>query len=176
MRPRPTPNGMPYKASLRKNGIPFGVGLGLIGSLIAVSHIPGDRYDGFQFALGLAMVGNLPACLGYVALVVLMLHSNSVFSTIRVLAPAGRMALTNYLAQSLVGTLFFYGYGLGNWGMGRAAQVVFVAVVFALQVLFSHWWLARFRYGPMEWLWRGFTYRQLPALRLTSPMRVPAVA
>ena len=167
---------LPFFRKLAMYGIPFGVGLGLIGSLIAVSHIPGDRYDGFQFALGLAMVGNLPACLGYVSLVVLMLHSNSVFSTIRVLAPAGRMALTNYLTQSLIGTCFFYGYGLGHWGMGRAAQVVFVAVVFALQVVFSHWWLARFRYGPMEWLWRGFTYRQLPALRLTSPVGAPAIA
>ena len=167
---------LPFFRKLALFGIPVGVGLGLIGSLIALSHVPGDRYDGFQFALGLAMVGNLPACLGYVSLVVLMLHSNSVFSKIRVLAPAGRMALTNYLTQSLLGTYFFYGYGLSHWGMGRAAQVVFVAVVFALQVAFSHWWLARFRYGPMEWLWRGFTYRQLPALRLTSPVGVPAAA
>ena len=68
--------------------------------------------------------------------------------------------------QSLICSLYFYAYGLGQWGMPRAWQMVFVAVVFALQVVFSRWWLARYRYGPMEWLWRAFTYRQTPAMRL----------
>ena len=146
--------------------LPLGIGIGLLGSFIAVSHVPGDEHDGFQLARGLQMLGNLPACLGYVGLVVLMLHSNSVFAKISTLAPLGRMALTNYLTQSLICSLYFYAYGLGQWGMPRAWQVVFVAVVFALQVVFSHWWLARYRYGPMEWLWRAFTYRQTPAMRL----------
>lgn len=147
-------------------GLPLGIGLGLLGSLIAVSHTAGDEFDGFQMARGLAMLGNLPACLGYVGLVVLMLHSNSFLSGIRVLAPAGRMALTNYLIQSVICSLIFFGYGLGQWGMARAWQVLFVLGVFALQVAFSHWWLARYRYGPMEWLWRAFTYRQTPLMRL----------
>ena len=115
------------------------------------------------------MLGSLPACLGYVGLVVVALHSNSVFAKVRVLAPAGRMALTNYLAQSVISTFVFYGHGLGQWGLARSWQVVYVAAVFALQVAFSHWWLARFRYGPMEWLWRAFTYRQIPAMRLSLP-------
>jgi uncharacterized membrane protein YeiB len=155
--------------SLARYGLPFGIGLGLLGSLIGMSHTPGDSGDGFQVARGLAMLGSLPACLGYVGLVVLALHSNTVFARVRVLAPVGRMALTNYLTQSLVSTLVFYGYGAGQWGLGRAAQVAYVAAVFALQVVFSHWWLARFRYGPMEWLWRAFTYWQLPAMRLSRP-------
>jgi uncharacterized membrane protein YeiB len=146
-------------------GIPVGIGLGLLGSFIAVSSTPGDEHDGFMVARGLAMLGNLPACLGYVGMVVLMLHSNSPLARIRVLAPFGRMALTNYLTQSLICSLYFYGYGLGHWGMARAWQVVFVAAVLALQIVFSHWWLGRYRFGPMEWLWRGFTYRETPALR-----------
>ena len=149
--------------------LPIGIGMGLLGSLIAVRHIPGVQHDGYQLAHGLTMLGNLPACVGYVGLVVLMLHSNTLFSKIRILAPAGRMALTNYLTQTIIGTLYFYGFGLGQWGMSRAWQIVFVAVVFAIQIAFSHWWLARFRYGPMEWLWRGFTYRQIPAFRLATP-------
>lgn len=157
---------LPLFRKLAFVALPFGVGLGLLGSLITMSHIPGDDFDGFQLARGLAMLGNLPACLGYVGMVVLMLHSKSTWSAIRVLAPVGRMALTNYLAQSLICSLVFFGYGLGQWGMPRAWQVVFVLAVFALQVAFSHWWLARFRYGPMEWLWRAFTYRQIPTMRL----------
>jgi uncharacterized protein len=100
---------------------------------------------------------------------VLALHSNSVFAKVRVLAPVGRMALTNYLTQSVISTFVFYGYGAGQWGLARSWQVVYVAAVFMLQVAFSHWWLARFRYGPMEWLWRAFTYRKNPAMRLSTP-------
>ena len=157
-------------------GLPLGIGLGLLGSLIATSRTLGDSHDGFELARGLAALGSLPASLGYVGLVVVALNSNTVFARIRVLAPAGRMALTNYLTQTLVSTSFFYGYGAGQWGLARSWQVVFVAVVFALQVAFSHWWLARYRYGPMEWVWRVFTYRRIPAMRLAAPAAVPAIA
>ena len=146
-------------------GLPVGIGLGLLGSLIATSHTPGDRYDGWGIATGLSIIGNLPACLGYVGGVVLMVHSQTVLSRIRVLGPLGRMALTNYLTQSLIGATFFYGYAMGYWGMPRAQQVLFVLVVYTAQIAFSHWWLARFHYGPMEWLWRGVTYWQVPQLR-----------
>jgi uncharacterized membrane protein YeiB len=87
------------------------------------------------------------------------------------------MALTNYLMQSVICMVVFYGYGLGRWGMPRAEQVLFVVLVYAAQIAFSHWWLARFRYGPMEWLWRGFTYRQVPPLRIAqTPASVPTQA
>lgn len=146
-------------------GLPLGIGLGLLGSLVAVTHIPGDEHDGFLMARGLAMLGNLPACLGYVGLVVLMLNSQSGLARIRVLAPLGRMALTTYLTQSVLCSLYFYAYGLGHWGMARSWQLLFVVLVFALQLAFSHWWLARYRFGPVEWLWRAFTYRQNPTMR-----------
>lgn len=163
---RDTARHLPFFRKLAWVALPVGVGMGLAGALIAVSHTPGDRFDGWGIARGLMMLGNLPASLGYVGLVVTLLHSRGFMSRIRVLAPLGRMALTNYLMQSLICTLFFYGYGLGHWGMPRAQQVLFVAVVYTAQVAFSHWWLARFNYGPMEWLWRGFTYRQVPPLRI----------
>ena len=146
-------------------GLPVGIGLGLLGSLITMSHTPGDRYDGWGIAAGLSVIGNLPACLGYVGMVVLMLQSQTVLSRISVLGPLGRMALTNYLAQSLICAIVFYGYAMGHWGMPRAQQVLFVLAVYAAQIAFSHWWLSQFHYGPMEWLWRGFTYWHLPQLR-----------
>ncbi len=150
-------------------GLPVGLGLSIIASLIATQHIPGNSRDGFQFAYGVKQLGDLPACLGYVSMIVLMLHSKGPWSNVKVLAPVGRMALTNYLTQSTICCLYFYGYGLGHWGMPRAQQVLFVAVVYSLQVVFSTWWLARFRFGPMEWLWRGFTYREMPQLRIHAP-------
>ncbi len=159
---------LPLFRKLAWIGIPLGCGLGLIGGAIATGAAPGQAPGQYQTALGLAMLGNLPACLGYVGLIVLMLHSRGRFRHVRIVAPAGRMALTNYLTQSVLGTLFFYGYGLGHWGLGRAWQVVFVFVVFGAQVAFCHWWLARFRFGPMEWLWRAITYWQWPPMRRTT--------
>ncbi|MDO9071652.1 MAG: DUF418 domain-containing protein [Rubrivivax sp.] len=157
---------LPLFRKLALWGLPIGIGLGLAGSLIAMSHVPGDRTDGWGIARGLTMLGNLPACLGYVGLVVLMLHGKTPLARIAVLAPMGRMALTNYLLQSLICAVYFHGYALGHWGMPRAQQLVFVAVVFVAQLAFSHWWLSRFRYGPLEWFWRGYTYRQVPKFKL----------
>jgi uncharacterized membrane protein YeiB len=136
----------------------------LWGTSIASTHVPGVNDGLFQLAMGLSMLGNLPACLGYVAVIVLAWHGagRTLLSTF---APAGRMALTNYLSQSLIGTLFFYGYGFGHWGLGRAWQLVFVLVVFGLQLVFCRWWLSRHRYGPMEWLWRWLTYGQRPVMQ-----------
>lgn len=147
-------------------GLPIGWGLSVLASSIAVSHVPGVSGDGWQLSQMLLNLGNLPTCLAYLSIVVLMLHSNSVFSKIKVLAPFGRMALTNYLMQSLIQASFFYGWGLGHFGLGRAQQLGFAVGVICLQVLFSHWWLARFRYGPMEWVWRAVTYWQVPAMRI----------
>jgi uncharacterized protein len=76
-----------------------------------------------------------------------------------VLAPVGRMSLTIYVSQSLCGVPFFYGYGLSMYDKLSQAQALMIGVVFfTLQVLFAHWWLKRFHYGPLEWCWRAATY------------------
>ncbi len=157
---------LPLFRNLAMFALPLGIGLGLLGSGVAMSHTPGDRTDGWGLARGLLFLGNIAACLGYVGLVVLMLHSRTALSRIRVLGPLGRMALTNYLLQSVICAVYFHGYGLGQWGMPRGQQVLFVVVVYSAQVVLSHWWLSNFRYGPLEWFWRGFTYRKAPPFRL----------
>lgn len=111
----------------------------------------------------LATIAGLMMALGYVSTVTLNLDR------LRFLAPAGQMALTNYLAQSLVWTWLIYGYGLGLWGdVPRWSQIPLTFGFFALQIAFSHWWLARFRYGPAEWLWRSLTYLQVQPMRRAS--------
>jgi len=164
---------LPLFRKLATIALPLGVGLGIVSSLITTQGHPGMDHDPYQTAVALLMIGNLPACLGYVSLLTLMLHSRGIFSNVKVLAPLGRMALTNYLTHSLVSGLYFYGYAGNHFGMGRAMQVVFVFSVIALQVVFSHWWLSKFRYGPMEWLWRAITYWQVPPMRREA---VPALA
>ncbi|MEX5749081.1 DUF418 domain-containing protein [Massilia sp. X63] len=168
---------LPLFRKLAMFGLPLGIGMGVLGSTIAMHAVPGSRgADGFQFASGLQMLGNLPASLGYVSLVILMLYSASPLNKVSVLAPFGRMALTNYLMQSLVASTFFFGYGFGNWGVSRVDQMLFVALLAAFQIVFSHVWLSRFRYGPMEWLWRAVTYWQIPPLRIREPATMPAAA
>ena len=86
---------------------------------------------------------------------------------LRLLAPAGRMALTTYVSQTLIGVAVFYGIGLGTRDtIGLAACIAFAIVVFALQCAASALWLRLFRFGPLEWIWRRATYgTPLPMLR-----------
>jgi uncharacterized membrane protein YeiB len=84
-----------------------------------MQQLPGVDRDPYQTAVALLMIGNLPACLGYVSMLVLLLHSRGPFSKVSVLAPLGRMALTNYLTHSLLCSLYFYGYAGGHYGMHR---------------------------------------------------------
>jgi uncharacterized protein len=106
-------------------------------------------------------------CLGYLAWILRGLESEGRMSRLlRWLAPAGRMALTHYLLQSIVCTLLFSGYGLGGFeALPRAWQVPFATGLFVLQVMASHWWLARFRFGPAEWAWRTVTYARPQPMR-----------
>jgi uncharacterized protein len=80
------------------------------------------------------------------------------------------MALSNYLLQSLLCTTLFYHYGLGLFGRLRPVLGLFLTVgIFLLQMLLSVWWLRRFQFGPLEWLWRSLTYGQWqPMCRLRS--------
>lgn len=90
------------------------------------------------------------------------------------LAPAGQMALTNYLGQSLICALIFTGWGIGLVGRVSPLIAALVAVaIFTVQVLFSAWWLARHRYGPVEWVLRAVTYAARPAWRPTTPFAEP---
>ena len=82
---------------------------------------------------------------------------------LRVFTFAGRMPLSNYLLQTLLGLFIFYGWGLGFWGKTTplAELVLAVALYAAIQLPLSAWWLSRFRYGPVEYLWRRLTYGRL---------------
>jgi len=121
---------------------------------------------GIAAAQSATLLANLLMCLAYMSLIVIGMQRPAWERRLRWLAPAGRMALTNYLLQSVVCTGIFYGYGMGYFEqLPRAWQPLFVIALFALQVMLSHWWLARFLYGPMEWLWRWATYGRRPPMR-----------
>jgi uncharacterized protein len=107
--------------------------------------------------------------LAYVSAITLGMLNPAWQSRLQVLAPVGRMALTNYLLQSLICTTIFYGYGLGFFGqMGSAAGIGLSLLIYFLQIPFSHWWMARFQFGPMEWLWRTLTYGRRQPFRVVA--------
>jgi uncharacterized protein len=106
-------------------------------------------------------IGSLIVGLGHIALVMLMIKTDFATKLLQRFAAVGRMALTNYLMHSVILTTVFYGYGLGLYGsVPRFQQMGFVVAVIALQLIYSSWWLARYRFGPVEWLWRSLTYWQ----------------
>ncbi|GAB2515749.1 DUF418 domain-containing protein [Spirosoma aerophilum] len=109
------------------------------------------------------------SAIGWASLVLLAYRVGVGMWLWRALRAVGQMAFTNYLMQSVLCTLFFYGYGLGYFGDLKLYQLyIVVAEVWLLQIVFSLVWLRSFRFGPLEWLWRSLTYDRRPLMRLTE--------
>ena len=108
-------------------------------------------------------VGTAPAVLGYVGLLVLWNRRPETALQKR-LRLAGRMALTNYLTQTVLGVVVLR-LLVADVNLTRTMLLGFIAAVWAMQLWWSQWWMDRFRYGPAEWLWRVATYRRLQRLR-----------
>ncbi len=93
------------------------------------------------------------------------------------IANVGRMALTNYLMHSVIGAIIFNGYGFGLYEqVGEAGLWGITLVIYLAQIPFSTWWLSRYRFGPMEWLWRSLTYKQIQPFRLKKTQQEIAEA
>jgi uncharacterized protein len=105
------------------------------------------------------LVGGVFVAFAWIGIVMLICKTAVLPRMQRVLAAVGRMALTNYLLQTIICTLLFYGHGLGWFGQfERVELLLFVFSVWVFQMMFSIWWLSMFQFGPFEWLWRTLTY------------------
>jgi len=103
--------------------------------------------------------GSLLVSLGYIGLVMLCVKSDLLKFLKKSLQAVGQMALTNYLLQTIICTLIFYGHGFGLYGkVERKEQILIVFVVWIFQLIVSPIWIKYFRFGPFEWLWRSLTY------------------
>jgi len=154
----------------------WGLAIGLPANLLYATIMSGsasrlELSPAFLAATVAQIVGGPALSLFYVAALTLLSRRQTWRRWLDLLAPAGRMALTNYLLQSIICTFIFYGYGLGLFGqVGAAAGLALTLVIFATQVAWSNWWMQRYRYGPVEWLWRSLTYlRRQPMLRQSVP-------
>ena len=91
----------------------------------------------------------------------------------QMVANAGRMALTNYLLQSIICTTLFYGYGFGLLGKVNAFYgLLLTLIIWSIQLPLSSWWLSRYRFGPAEWLWRWITYGKKQQNRIKQELMV----
>ncbi len=147
-----------------------GIGLGGLatGSFALWAHQAHYPETAMRFAISYGLsFAHLATALGYAALLVLLTPRLIATWLGKRIAAAGRMAFSNYIATSLVMTALFYSWGLGLAGRyGHAELAGFVALGWALMLGWSQPWLARFRQGPLEWLWRSLTeWRVLPLRR-----------
>lgn len=109
---------------------------------------------------------------GWAALIMLLIQTRASAAVRARLAATGRMAFTNYLVTTIVMTTIFYGYGLGLFGsVGRAGLYLFCVGMWAAMLAWSKPWLARFHYGPLEWLWRSLSRFSLQPMRKTAAIQ-----
>ncbi|PAX08402.1 hypothetical protein CKY28_11865 [Sphingomonas lenta] len=149
--------------------VPSGLALYLVLAAMTLRSGFDPRYVLFG-----SIVGSTPIrpvfFLGYVCLIVLAARPGG-WLTERV-AAVGRTAFTNYLGTTLLMTAIFQGWGLGMFGrLGRAEMYLLVPVAWALMLAWSKPWLERYRYGPLEWLWRSLARLEVQPLRLSPRVR-----
>lgn len=110
--------------------------------------------------------GSLFVGMGWVSVLMLACLSDGLQRTKQALGAVGRMALTNYIMQTIICTTIFYGHGFGYFGeVSRVGQILIVFAVWVFQMPFSVIWLRHFRFGPFEWLWRTLSYMKLQPMR-----------
>ena len=113
--------------------------------------------------------GHVLVVMGYISAAMLVCQSGALLGLRARLAAVGRTAFSNYLLQTVIGVSLFYGYGLGLFGhIGRFNLWWFILGIWLFQLIISPWWLERFRFGPVEWLWRTLTYWKLQPMRASD--------
>ncbi len=145
-----------FYVRMAKYGLGIGLPLAALGLAIQVTA---------GFSPGVAVIGEapntvatIPVALGYIGLIVLWNQRTPTRLHHRIRA-AGRMALTNYLTQTIIGIVVLRGLFAGS-DLSRSWIALFVITIWALQLAWSEPWLERFAFGPFEWLWRCGTYRR----------------
>ena len=144
------------------------------GFMLSVGGLMILQHPAAEISRSLAPVGGMMFHLsqylmsaGYIGMVILFAESRFGRSALALLAPFGRMALTNYIMQSVILSFIFYGYGAGLYGtVPRTSQMLLVIGVLLVQVAYSKWWMAHFRFGPLEWIWRSATYKSMQPMRI----------
>jgi len=151
-------------------GLAIGWPLAFIGARLSIEN-KFDMVKTFLIDGQFNYFGSFFAALGYTGLVMLWCKTGGVTGLKARFAAVGRMAFTNYLMQTLICTFIFYGWGLGYFAsFERWMLPAFVIGVWAIQLILSPIILARWRMGPMEWVWRSLTYWKVQPMRRDAPI------
>ena len=149
-----------------------GIGAGLFINYLFLKQQYQLRFNQFQFIqkweFSFYEIRRVLQTTGYLSFLILLYKVNPLRKVFHVFAPVGQMAFTNYLSQSIITSIIFYGFVL--FGKLQRYEVYYVVgAIWLFQILSSHIWLKYFRFGPFEWLWRSLTYMQ------KQPMKKKAV-
>ncbi|MBI4811205.1 MAG: DUF418 domain-containing protein [Ignavibacteriales bacterium] len=148
----------------------WGLGLGIIGNLVfatlrANTNPSQPSLPAFLFITAIA-IGAPAFCFFYAATIVHLTQHENWRKRLSPLAAVGRTAVSNYLFQSVVCTTIFLSYGFGLYGqVGPALGLALTILIFLMQLIISQWWIKRFQFGPVEWIWRSLTYGKLQPMR-----------
>lgn len=165
----------PGRSRLRARLLSIGLLVGLPGSALGVLLAAHDGGPLVAAAAGaLQMICSPMVALAYICGAAMLCESGRLSGILRLFAATGRMALTNYLMQTLIATAIFYWWGLAQFdSWSRPQRATLVLCVFAGQCLLSLAWISVFRFGPMEYLWRSLTYLRLEPLLRRAAAVVP---
>jgi len=140
-------------------GFAVGLPLELATTWLMFHGMGGERFDLAMMGAGCHEAGSLSMCLGLVGAAGLIVTGGVMRRAVTALSAVGRLALSNYLLQTVVTTFLMYWWGLGWFGdLTRPSQIVLVLTIYGLQIPLSVVWLRVFTIGPMEWIWRSLTY------------------
>jgi uncharacterized protein len=166
-----------YKFEVLQGGrsISFYRNLAIVGFSIGLTFNGYEVYKGISTDFELTAIfaqmqatyhiGRLGMAMGYIGLLVLFAKTLNFTRIKRSMSAVGRMALTNYLMHSVICAIIFTGLGFGLVGeLSRASLYLVVFAIWGFQLLLSPWWLKRYHFGPVEWLWRGLTYGRWPKI------------
>ena len=149
-------------------GLIIGVTMSIV-KFICKNMMAGDPYSFYSvFNLAAAFLGDIGLCLFFMTSIVLLCQNKKWILRLKPLSYMGRMALSNYLLQSIICTTIFYSYGLGLYGkVGPALGLALAIVIYTVQIFLSKYWLKYYQFGPMEWIWRSLTYGKFFKMKIS---------
>lgn len=148
----------------------IGLGVGLPLSYLFVTYDVNHNFNFYEIAktktFEFYQIQRLIHSIGIFGLVMLLYKSGLFKWLFALMRPVGQMAFTNYLMQSIMCGIFFYGIGFGNFGKLEYHQLFYVVgSVWVIEIIWSHIWLRYFRFGPFEWAWRSLTYWKIQPIK-----------
>lgn len=157
-----------------------GLGLGLLLSWYRQQNVIDNHFSQFEYSKNVSLdyfqLARALRSLGFFGLIMLLYKSGWFKWFFALFRPVGQMAFTNYLMQSLIGGLFFYGVGFDYFGkLERYELYIYVAAVWTIEIIWSHIWLRYFRFGPLEWAWRSLTYWKKQPMKKSNTKEVMSV-